>query len=71
MLMSGKDRLPEPEPYILPEMVMQKVHEAMQEDVTGLVELFKVLSDPVRIHILKALEVQELVLEQILLRSIR
>lgn len=58
--MSGKERLLEPEPYILPDIVMQKVHEAMQEDVMGLVELFKVLSDPVRIHILKALEVQEL-----------
>jgi DNA-binding transcriptional ArsR family regulator len=58
--MSGKERLTEPEPYILPDVVMQKVHETMQENVTGLVELFKVLSDPVRIHILKALEVQEL-----------
>ncbi|MBC7085126.1 MAG: winged helix-turn-helix transcriptional regulator [Methanomethylovorans sp.] len=58
--MNGKEKHPEHEPYILPDITLQKVHEAMQEDVTGLVELFKVLSDPVRIHILKALEVQEL-----------
>lgn len=58
--MNGKEKLLEPEPYILSDMVMQKVHETMQENVTGLVELFKVLSDPVRIHILKALEVQQL-----------
>ncbi len=60
MVMSGKERLLEPEPYILPDMTMQKVHDAMQENVAEMVELFKVLSDPVRIHILKALEVQEL-----------
>lgn len=60
MVMNGKKGLLEPEPYILPDTVMQKVHEAMQENVTSLVELFRVLSDPVRIHILKALEIQEL-----------
>lgn len=49
-----------PEPYILPDSVTLKVHETMQEDVGPLVSLFKVLSDPVRIHILRALEVSEL-----------
>jgi DNA-binding transcriptional ArsR family regulator len=58
--MNRKEKLLEPEPYILPDMIMQKVHVTMQENVTSLVELFKVLSDPVRIHILKALEVQQL-----------
>lgn len=49
-----------PEPYILPDKIDLMVHEAMQEDVGPLVSLFKVLSDPVRIHILRALEVSEL-----------
>ncbi|MCQ6963171.1 ArsR/SmtB family transcription factor [Methanolobus chelungpuianus] len=49
-----------PEPYILPDKVAMLVHETMQEDVGPLVSLFKVLSDPVRIHILRALEVSEL-----------
>ncbi len=58
--MNRKDRALELEPYILPKVTIQKVHDAMHENVTELAELFKVLSDPVRIHILKALEVQEL-----------
>lgn len=49
-----------PEPYILPDEVTFRVHETMKEDVGPLVSLFKVLSDPVRIHILRALEVTEL-----------
>ncbi len=49
-----------PEPYFLPDDVTLKVHEAMKEDVGSLVSLFKVLSDPVRVHILKALEVSDL-----------
>lgn len=49
-----------PEPYFLPDDVALKVHEAMQEDVGSLVSLFKVLSDPVRVHILKALDVSDL-----------
>lgn len=48
------------EPYILPDATSIKVHEAMKENVDNLVSLFKVLSDPVRIHILKALQVSEL-----------
>jgi DNA-binding transcriptional ArsR family regulator len=49
-----------PEPYILPDDVTLRVHETMQEDVGPLVSIFKVLSDPVRIHILRALEINEL-----------
>ncbi|WP_091935004.1 ArsR/SmtB family transcription factor [Methanolobus profundi] len=48
------------EPYILPDATTLKVHSAMEENVEHLVSLFKVLSDPVRIHILKALQVSEL-----------
>ncbi|WMW21952.1 metalloregulator ArsR/SmtB family transcription factor [Methanolobus mangrovi] len=48
------------EPYILPDATTLKVHEAMKEDVNNLVSLFKVLSDPVRIRILKALHISEL-----------
>ncbi|MDW7733294.1 MAG: metalloregulator ArsR/SmtB family transcription factor [Methanolobus sp.] len=49
-----------PEPYILADEVTLKVHKAMQEDVDSLVSLFKVMSDPVRLHILKALQVSDL-----------
>ncbi|WP_321429562.1 metalloregulator ArsR/SmtB family transcription factor [uncultured Methanolobus sp.] len=48
------------EPYILPDAASQKVHAVMKENVDNLVSLFKVLSDPVRIRILKALQVSEL-----------
>ncbi len=48
------------EPYILPDETSLRVHAAMKENVDNLVSLFKVLSDPVRIHILKALQVSEL-----------
>ncbi|WP_342306230.1 metalloregulator ArsR/SmtB family transcription factor [Methanolobus sp. ZRKC5] len=48
------------EPYILPDAITLKVHEVMDENVDKLVSLFKVLSDPVRIRILKALQVSEL-----------
>lgn len=48
------------EPYVLENATSLKVHEAMQENVDNLVSLFKVLSDPVRVHILKALQVSEL-----------
>ncbi|WP_094226662.1 ArsR/SmtB family transcription factor [Methanolobus psychrotolerans] len=48
------------EPYILPDETTLKVHEVMKENVDTLVSLFKVLSDPVRIRILKALRVSEL-----------
>jgi DNA-binding transcriptional ArsR family regulator len=46
--------------YTLPEDVFNKVHAVMSEDVSELANLFKVLADPLRLHILKALEVQEL-----------
>ncbi|WP_406656317.1 metalloregulator ArsR/SmtB family transcription factor [Methanolobus sp. ZRKC2] len=49
-----------PEPYFLPDETTLKVQKAMQEDVDSMASLFKVLSDPVRIHILKALEVSDL-----------
>ncbi len=45
---------------VLPEEVPEEVQQAMKEDVTDMVALFKLLSDPVRIHILKTLEVREL-----------
>ncbi|MBN2111126.1 MAG: winged helix-turn-helix transcriptional regulator [Methanosarcinaceae archaeon] len=49
-----------PEPYYLPDTVTLKVRQSTQEDVDPLVSIFKILSDPVRIHILKALEISEL-----------
>ncbi|MBP1907914.1 ArsR/SmtB family transcription factor [Methanolobus bombayensis] len=48
------------EPYILPDETSLKVHTVMKENVNNLVSLFKVLSDSVRIRILKALQVSEL-----------
>lgn len=48
------------EPYIISDAITLKVHSAMKENVDHLVSLFKVLSDPVRIRILKALQVSEL-----------
>ncbi len=47
-------------PYVLPDATSIKVHEAIKDNVDNLVSLFKVLSDPVRIRILKALQVSEL-----------
>lgn len=44
--------------YFLPEDVLEKVHGAMAEDVDKMVSLFKVLSDPTRLKILKALQIQ-------------
>ncbi len=46
--------------YCLPEDVLEAVHIAMDEDVGEIVSLFKVLADPTRLRILKALEVQSL-----------
>ncbi|AKB23982.1 transcriptional regulator, ArsR family [Methanosarcina sp. MTP4] len=46
--------------YALPEDVLDAVHEAMSEDMGELVSLFKVLADPTRLRILKALEIQSL-----------
>lgn len=46
--------------YSLPEDVLEAVHTALKEDVEEVVSLFKVLADPTRLRILKALEVQNL-----------
>ena len=46
--------------YTLPEGVFDEVHAVMSEDVSELATLFKVLADPLRLHILKVLEVHEL-----------
>ncbi|RXA16828.1 ArsR family transcriptional regulator [Methanosarcina sp. MSH10X1] len=46
--------------YCLPEDVLESVNTAMKEDVEEIVSLFKVLADPTRLRILKALEVQSL-----------
>ncbi|MDG6243028.1 MAG: metalloregulator ArsR/SmtB family transcription factor [Methanolobus sp.] len=50
----------EQEPYILPDTTSIKVHEAMKENVDNMVSIFKLLSDPVRIRILKALQISDL-----------
>ncbi len=46
--------------YRLPEDVLDAVYTAMNEDMGEIVSLFKVLADPTRLRILKALEVQSL-----------
>ncbi|MDD3042500.1 MAG: metalloregulator ArsR/SmtB family transcription factor [Methanosarcinaceae archaeon] len=58
--MSEKKLLEIRNSYFLPEDVLEKVHGAMSEDVDKMVTIFKVLSDPTRLRILKALEVQNL-----------
>lgn len=55
-----QDKNSQQEPYILPDITSTKVHEAMKQNVDNMVSIFKVLSDPVRIHILKALQVSDL-----------
>jgi DNA-binding transcriptional ArsR family regulator len=45
---------------VLPGDVPDEIQTAMKEDVTDMVSLFKLLSDPVRLHILRALEIKEL-----------
>ncbi len=45
---------------IFPDAVPEDIQQAMKEDVSDMTALFKLLSDPVRIHILKALEIKEL-----------
>ncbi len=47
-------------PYKLPPDLEEKVKKAMHEDVDPISSLFKVLSDPVRVRILKALELCDL-----------
>lgn len=46
--------------YCLPEDVFSAVHTAINEDMEEIVSLFKVLADPTRLRILRALEVQSL-----------
>ena len=57
--MNGKQNV-EDALIVLPDAVPQEIQTAMKEDVGDMVSLFKVLSDPVRVHILKALEIREL-----------
>ncbi len=58
--MSEKKIIEVKDAYRLPEDVLEAVHKAMNEDVGEIVSLFKVLADPTRLRILKALEVQSL-----------
>ncbi|WP_406660096.1 metalloregulator ArsR/SmtB family transcription factor [Methanolobus sp. ZRKC3] len=58
--MKGKQNVEADILVVLPGSVPDDVQTAMKEDVSEMVSLFKLLSDPVRIHILKALELQEL-----------
>ena len=58
--MSEKQQIEPCPPYIISDNVLNKVHLAMSEDVSQMTGLFKLLSDPIRIHILNALEVQDL-----------
>ena len=46
--------------YTISKSTLDKVHAVMSEDVDDMVYLFKVLSDPIRLKILKALEIQDL-----------
>ena len=58
--MSEKKLIEVQNAYCLPEDVLKAVYQAMDSDVEELVNLFKVLADPTRLKILKALEVQSL-----------
>lgn len=58
--MSEKKLIKVKDAYCLPEDVLDAVNAAMNEDVEEIVNLLKVLSDPTRLRILKALEVQSL-----------
>ncbi|MCQ1534300.1 winged helix-turn-helix transcriptional regulator [Methanosarcina sp. KYL-1] len=58
--MSEKKLIEVQNAYILPQDVLDAVHMAMNTDVGEIVSLFKVLADPTRLKILKALEVQSL-----------
>jgi DNA-binding transcriptional ArsR family regulator len=58
--MSEKKIIEVRDAYSLPEDVLEAVHTALNEDVEEVVSLFKVLADPTRLRILKALEVQSL-----------
>lgn len=58
--MSDKKIIEVRDAYSLPDDVLEAVHTALNEDVDEVVSLFKVLADPTRLRILKALEVQSL-----------
>ncbi len=58
--MSEKKIIEVKDAYCLPEDVFEAVRTAMNEDVEEIVSLFKVLADPTRLRVLKALEVQSL-----------
>lgn len=58
--MSEKKQIETCAPYIISDDVLDRVHLAMSKDVSKMTGLFKLLSDPIRLHILKALEVQDL-----------
>jgi len=58
--MSEKQDVEECELYTLPDDVSEKIQAVVSEDMAEMVCLFKMLSDPVRLRILKALEVQDL-----------
>jgi DNA-binding transcriptional ArsR family regulator len=58
--MSEKKTIEVRDAYTLPEDVLKAVNTAMNEDVEEIAGLFKVLADPTRLRILKALEVQSL-----------
>lgn len=58
--MSEKKIIEVRDAYSLPEDVLEAVHKALNEDFEEIVSLFKVLADPTRLRILKALEIQSL-----------
>lgn len=58
--MSEKKIIEIKDAYTLPEDVLEAVHTAINEDVEEIVGLFRVLADPTRLRILRALEVQSL-----------
>lgn len=58
--MSEKKIIEVKDAYRLPEDVLDAVYTAINEDMGEIVSLFKVLADPTRLRILKALEVQSL-----------
>ncbi len=49
-----------PPSYTISTETLEKVKEVMSEDVSDTVALFKALSDPIRVRILKALRIQDL-----------
>ncbi|MDI6639296.1 MAG: metalloregulator ArsR/SmtB family transcription factor [Methanocellales archaeon] len=47
-------------PPDVPPATLKKVRESMSEDVRNITSVLKILSDPIRLHILKALEIEDL-----------